>query len=178
MKLWKKILIGIVVLTMIGIGLIGFGVFEAKKAYTEKIEPDMKRYVTMTRQEQDEYVLSKLGELYTLSYKRNTSPEGQAALNALQNDPAIRQTGHFFFLFRFLFRSFREVRNTVPETARIGHLGFSFLADHGKMPDIILVAEAQDRKLWQYAPGEVFLEDVIGKKGYAGIRMGQYIGNA
>ena len=32
MKLWKKILIGIVVLTMIGIGLIGFGVFEAKKA--------------------------------------------------------------------------------------------------------------------------------------------------
>ena len=93
MKLWKKILIGIVVLTMIGIGLIGFGVFEAKKAYTEKIEPDMKRYMTMTQQEQDEYVLSKLGELYSLSYKRDITPEQKAALNALQNDPAIRQTG-------------------------------------------------------------------------------------
>ena len=93
MKLLKKILIGIVVLIMIGVGLIGFGVFEAKKAYTEKIEPDMKHYVTLTQQEQDEYVLSKLGELYSLSYKRDITPEQKAALNALQNDPAIRQTG-------------------------------------------------------------------------------------
>lgn len=115
MKLWKKILIGIVVLTMIGIGLIGFGVFEAKKAYTEKIEPDMKRYVTMTRQEQDEYVLSKLGELYTLSYKRDTSPEGQAALNALQNDPAIRQTGLVWgrSLCAFIITQSKDISSTL-----------------------------------------------------------------
>ena len=60
MKLWKKILIAIIVLSAIGIGLIGFGIFEAHEAYKNKIEPDMKRYVTMTQQEQDEYVLSKL----------------------------------------------------------------------------------------------------------------------
>ncbi|MBQ9697195.1 MAG: hypothetical protein IJV46_01485 [Acidaminococcaceae bacterium] len=94
MKFWKKLLIGVIILTLIGIcGFVGLGIFGAKKVYTEKIEPDMKRYVTMTQQEQDEYVLSKLEDLYGLSNKLDDSAEGKAALNALQNDPAVRQAG-------------------------------------------------------------------------------------
>ena len=93
MKLWKKILIGVFVLAVIAVGLVGFGIFKAHKAYTEKIEPDMKRYVTMTQQEQDQYVLSKLEEFYGLAYRMNTSEEGKKAVEAMQNDPAIRQAG-------------------------------------------------------------------------------------
>ena len=115
MKLLKKILIGIVVLIMIGVGLIGFGVFEAKKTYTEKIEPDMKRYVTMTQQQQDEYVLSKLGDLYTLSHKRDDSPVGKAALDALQNDPAVRQTGLVWgrSLCAFIITQSKDISSTL-----------------------------------------------------------------
>ena len=93
MKLWKKILIAIIILSAIGVGLIGFGIFEAHEAYKNKIEPDMKRYVTMTQQEQDEYVLSKLELLYSLSNKKDNSSEYQAAINALKTDPAVRKAG-------------------------------------------------------------------------------------
>ncbi len=91
MKLWKKILIGVFVLAAIAVGLIGFGIFKAHKAYTDKIEPDMKRYVTMTRQEQDQYVLSKIGDLYGFVSQMDDSAKGKAAYDALMNDPAARQ---------------------------------------------------------------------------------------
>lgn len=93
MKLWKKILIGVFVLAAIVVGLVGFGIFKAHKAYTEKIEPDMKRYVTMTRQEQDQYVLSKLGDLYGFASQLDHSEEAKAAQAAMMNDPACRQAG-------------------------------------------------------------------------------------
>ena len=93
MKLWKKILIGVFVLVVLAVGAVGFGIFKAHKAYTEKIEPDMKRYVTMTQQQQDEYVLSKLEDFYGLAYRINTSEEGKKAVEAMQSDPAIRQAG-------------------------------------------------------------------------------------
>ncbi len=93
MKLWKKILIGVFVLAAIAVGLVGFGIFKAHKAYTEKIEPDMKRYVTMTRQEQDQYVLSKLGDLYGLVSKLDNSEAAKATEAAMMNDPACRQAG-------------------------------------------------------------------------------------
>ena len=73
MKLLKKILIGIVVLIMIGVGLIGFGVFEAKKTYTEKIEPDMKRYVTMTSRSRTNMSFPSLGN-FTLFPISGTIP--------------------------------------------------------------------------------------------------------
>lgn len=93
MKLWKKILIAIIVLFTIVIGLIGLVVFGAHEAYKEKIEPDMKRYATMTQQEQDEYVLSKMDVLYSLSNKHEISSESKAAYNALKTDPAVRRAG-------------------------------------------------------------------------------------
>lgn len=93
MKLWKKILIGVFVLVVLAVGAVGFGIFKAHKAYTEKIEPDMKRYVTMTQQEQDQYVLSKLEDFYGLAYQMNNSEEGKKAVEAMRNDPAIRQAG-------------------------------------------------------------------------------------
>lgn len=93
MKLWKKILIGIFVLAVIVFGLVGFGIFKAHQAYTEKILPDMKRYVTMTEQEQDQYVLSKLGDLYRFAYQINDSAAEKETFEAVQNDPAARQAG-------------------------------------------------------------------------------------
>ena len=85
MNLWKKILIGVFILAAIVVGLVGFGIFKAHQAYTEKIVPDMKRYVTMTQQEQDQYVMSKLGELYAFTYKINDSEAEKAIIEAIQN---------------------------------------------------------------------------------------------
>ena len=93
MKLWKKILIGLFVLAAIVVGLIGFGMFKAHQAYTEKIEPDMKRYVTMTRQEQDQYILTKMGDLYGFVDRMEDSAKGKAAYDAIMNDPVARQAG-------------------------------------------------------------------------------------
>ncbi len=93
MKLWKKILIGLFVLIAIGVGLIGFGMFKGYQMYTEKIEPDMKRYVTMTKQEQDQYVFSKLGDLYGFVDRLDDSEKGKAVHEAMMNDPAARQAG-------------------------------------------------------------------------------------
>ncbi len=94
MKLWKKLLIGAAVLAVIVVGLVGYGVFKAGQVYTEKIEPDMKRYVLMKPQEQDEYVLSRLVELYDMVYQKGTKNEqNKAAAEAMKNNPAVRQAG-------------------------------------------------------------------------------------
>lgn len=93
MKLWKKILIGVFVLIVIAVGLVGFGMFKGYQAYKEQIEPDMLRYVKMTQQEQDQYVLTKLVDFYGFVYQRDNSEKGQATLDALTNDPAVRQAG-------------------------------------------------------------------------------------
>ena len=93
MVLWKKILIGVFVLAVIVISLVGFGIFKAHQAYTEKIEPDMKRYVTMSQQEQDEYVMSRLGDFYEFVYQIDHSEKGRVAFEAMKNDPAFRQAG-------------------------------------------------------------------------------------
>ena len=93
MKLWKKILIGVFVLAVVVAAFVGFGIYKSYQTYTQTIAPDMRRYVTMTQQEQDQYVLSKLGDLYGLVYRLDDSAKGQAARDALVNDPAIRQAG-------------------------------------------------------------------------------------
>ncbi|MBQ8698986.1 MAG: hypothetical protein IJ812_00325 [Schwartzia sp.] len=94
MKLWKKLLIGVAVLAVIVVGLVGYGLFKAGKVYTEKIEPDMKRYVLMTQQEQDEYVLSRLTDLYEMVYRKDAQNEQhRAAAEAIKNNPSVRQAG-------------------------------------------------------------------------------------
>lgn len=93
MKLWKKLLITVAVLVLIGAGFIGFGLFKAGKAYTEKIEPEMKRYVRMTPKDQDEYVVSRLTDLYGLFYAKDETGQGEMVRKAINSDPAIRQAG-------------------------------------------------------------------------------------
>ncbi|MBQ7516303.1 MAG: hypothetical protein IJS96_08485 [Schwartzia sp.] len=93
MKLWKKLLIAVVVLVLIGVGFVTYGLFQVGKVYTEKIEPDMKRYVQMTPKDQDEYVLSKLADLYGLIYAKDQSGQGDAVRKAISSDPAIRLAG-------------------------------------------------------------------------------------
>ena len=91
MKLWKKILIGVFVLAVVAVGVTGFGLFKGYQAYKEKIEPDMKRYVTMTQQEQDAYVMSKMGDFCDFLYQRQSSDEKRSRLEAMENDPAVRR---------------------------------------------------------------------------------------
>lgn len=93
MKHWDKSYIGaFLLLDILFVGFIGFDIFKTHQMYTEKIEPDMKRYATMTQQEQDQYFMSKLGVIYSLFYRMDDSAEEVGAvLDAMQNDPAVRQ---------------------------------------------------------------------------------------
>ncbi len=93
MKLWKKILIGVVILAAIGVGIIGYGFFKVGKAYTEKLVPDMIRYTQMTTQEQDQYVISHMEDLLVTLSDDNKNEKGKASLEAVRNDPAVRQAG-------------------------------------------------------------------------------------
>ncbi len=93
MKLWKKLLIGVLILGAIVVGLIGYGFFKIGKTYTQDIAPDMQRYVRMTQVEQDQYVLSRMGELTMKIYGEDKDGKGRAVVEAMNNDPALRQAG-------------------------------------------------------------------------------------
>ncbi len=93
MKLWKKVLIGVVILALIGIGIVGYGFFKAGQAYTEKLVPDMIRYTQMTTQEQDQYVITHMEDLVIALSSDKTNEKNQATLDAMKNDPAVRQAG-------------------------------------------------------------------------------------
>ena len=91
MKLWKKILIGVVVLAAIVVGLVGYGIFKIGTTYTQKIEPDMRRYVQMTTEEQDRYVIEHMDDFMELLSKKSGDPEDRARLEAMKNDPVLRR---------------------------------------------------------------------------------------
>ncbi|MBR2179067.1 MAG: hypothetical protein IJ862_01555 [Selenomonadaceae bacterium] len=90
MKLWKKILIGIFVLMMIGLGIVVYGLSKVSDMYTEKIEPEMQRYVQMTTEEQDEFVIVHIGDLMGNFLKPD---ELQSFQELMTDDPEIRQAG-------------------------------------------------------------------------------------
>ena len=91
MKLWKKILIGVLVLAAIGVGIAGYGIFKGYKLYTEKIAPDMIRYTQMTQAEQDQYIISRMEDLTTMIAGKDG--KGKAVLQAMETDPELRQAG-------------------------------------------------------------------------------------
>lgn len=91
MKLWKKILIGILVLAAIGVGIAGYGIFKGYKLYTEKIAPDMIRYTQMTQAEQDQYIISRMEDLTTMIAGKDG--KGKAVVQAMETDPELRQAG-------------------------------------------------------------------------------------
>ncbi len=86
MKLWKKILIALLALAVVGIGLIFYGA--SKMEFKEKIEPEMKTYVLLTKEDQDEYVLTHMDELFG----NFLEPEDmQSFRDDMNNDPEFRQ---------------------------------------------------------------------------------------
>ena len=88
MKLWKKILIALLVLAVVGIGLLFYGVSKMGDVFTEKIEPEMKIYVQLTKEEQDEYVITHMEELFG----NFLDPEElQSFQDDMNNDPEYRQ---------------------------------------------------------------------------------------
>ena len=90
MKLWKKILIAFSILAVIGIGIFAYGIYKIEGTYTEKIVPDMKRYVQMTKEQQDEYVITHMEELLTTT---SQPEELKYFQEAMKNDPEFRQAG-------------------------------------------------------------------------------------
>ena len=105
MKLWKKILIGFFILAIIGIGLAAYGVSKISDTYTEKIEPEMKRYVQMTKEEQDKYLITQMEEIIV----NVGDPEDlQSFRDDMNNDPEFRQVFIDFersFCANFIVRS-------------------------------------------------------------------------
>lgn len=93
MKLWKKLLIGLLVLAAIGIGAIGYGLFKVQKLYTEKIAPDMIRYTQMNSAEQDKYIISRMEELTTMIAGEDKDGKGKAVVEAMETNPELRQAG-------------------------------------------------------------------------------------
>jgi hypothetical protein len=91
MKWWKKLLIAVGILAVIGAGLLGYGVMKVGDIYKEKILPDMQAYVQMTDEEQDQYVLSHMEDL--MKSLRAEDEAVQLELEAIQNFPEAREAG-------------------------------------------------------------------------------------
>ena len=91
MKLWKKVLIGVAILAALGIGLLGYGVWKVSDVYEQKIQPDMQRYVQMTKEEQDKYVIAHMEDLLKSIQSDDTDEKVKLEYEAIEKDPASRQ---------------------------------------------------------------------------------------
>lgn len=91
MKWWKKLLIAVGILAALGLGLIGYGVSKVSDVYEEKIQPDMQRYVQMTKAEQDEYVIAHMEDLMKSIQSDDTDEKVKLETEAIEKDPASRQ---------------------------------------------------------------------------------------
>ena len=86
LKLWKKILIALLALAVVGIGLV----FYEGYVFTKKMEPKIKTYVLLTKEEQDEYVITHMEKLFGNFLE---SEELQSYQDIMNNDPKVRQAG-------------------------------------------------------------------------------------
>ncbi len=91
MKLWKKILIGVGILVLLALGALGYGVMKVSDVYTEKIKPDMIKYVQMTKEDQDKYVLEHMEDLFKAVQKEDEKAGRE--LEAMQKDENVRKAG-------------------------------------------------------------------------------------
>ncbi len=89
MKTWKKVVIGIVVAGVVGLGVFTYGIVKFSTSAMEKLEPEMKQYVKMTHEEQDKYVMDNMEDL--LFQFKEYDTEGR--LDLIKTDPAVRQAG-------------------------------------------------------------------------------------
>jgi len=91
MKWWKKLLIVVAILAALGLGLMGYGVWKVSDVYEQKIQPDMARYVQMTKEDQDKYVLSHMEDLLKSIQSDDTDEQVKLEAEAIAKDPATRQ---------------------------------------------------------------------------------------
>lgn len=91
MQWWKKLLIAVGILAMLGLGVVGYGLMKVGDIYKEKIQPDMQAYVQMTKEEQDRYVLSHMEDL--MKSVQAEDEDVKLELEAMQNDPDAKQAG-------------------------------------------------------------------------------------
>lgn len=85
-KLWKKIFIALLALAVVGIGLF----FYERHVLTEKMESEMKTYVQLTKEEQDEFVVTLMEETI---FEFKDLEELQTFQDIMNNDPEVRQAG-------------------------------------------------------------------------------------
>jgi hypothetical protein len=91
MKWWKKLLIAVGILAALGVGLMGYGIWKVSDVYEQKIQPDMQRYVQMTKEEQDEYVIAHMEDLLKSIQSDDTDDKVKLEYEAIEKDPAARQ---------------------------------------------------------------------------------------
>ncbi len=92
MKTWKKVLIGLVILGVVGLGLFTYGIVKLSTNIMEKMEPDMKQYVVMTTEQQDKYVYEHMEE-WVVTLKKFDGESDGSELDLIKTDPAVRQAG-------------------------------------------------------------------------------------
>ncbi len=62
-------------------------------AIADKIETDIPKYVKMTTEEQNEYVISHFDDMMIMLEKSDKDKDGKVILEAMRNDPTVRQAG-------------------------------------------------------------------------------------
>ncbi len=92
MKMWKKILMGVAVLGVVGAGLLTFGIVKVGDMYyAENIKPDMQNYVQMTTEEQDKYIMTRMDDLLKGVMSKDQSLEVKMESEAIARDDDSRQ---------------------------------------------------------------------------------------
>lgn len=89
MKTWKKVVIGIVAVGVVGLGVFTYGIVKLSNNVMEKLEPEMKQYVKMSTEEQDKYVIDNMENLL-LKLKQF---DDEDSISLIKTDPAVRQAG-------------------------------------------------------------------------------------
>lgn len=95
MKWWQKLLITLGILMALGLGLLVYGAFKVGDIYTEKVEPELKSYVQMDKEQQDKYILSRMEELMKGVKEEDESSKisVKMQLEAMEKDETIRRAG-------------------------------------------------------------------------------------
>lgn len=79
----KKILLTVVLLLVVGGALVIYGTYKAASDFMTENEPQMRAYVQMTPEEQDNYVLTHAGELLA-KIKDSSKPEDKSNMEKFE----------------------------------------------------------------------------------------------
>lgn len=89
----KKILIGVGILAVLGvIFIVGAGYYAMNKIIEEK-EPEFRKYITMTTEEQNSYVENNLDFLLSAVIQDAKTDEEKATFEKIKADPEVKKSG-------------------------------------------------------------------------------------